>query len=33
MKGSGNIVVNNVGDTGESYFKTYENIKKEKGQS
>ena len=32
-KGSGKRVVNNVRDAGESYYKTYENIKKEKGQS
>ena len=32
-KGSGNRVVKNVRDAGESYYKTYENIKKEKGQS
>ena len=30
-KESGNIVVNNVRDAGESYYKTYANIKKEKG--
>ena len=32
-KGSGNRVVNSMKDAGESYYKTYENIKKEKGQS
>ena len=32
-KESGNRVVNNVRDAGESYYKTYTNIKKEKGQS
>ena len=32
-KGSENKVVNNVRDAGESYYMTYENIKKEKGQS
>ena len=32
-KESGNRVVNNMRDAGESYYKTYENIKKEKGQS
>ena len=32
-KGSGNRAVNNVRDAGESYYKAYENIKKEKGQS
>ena len=32
-KGSGNRVVHNVRDAGESYYKSYENIKKEKGQS
>ena len=32
-KGSENRIVNNVRDAGESYYKTYENIKKEKGQS
>ena len=32
-KGSGNRVLNNVRDVGESYYKSYENIKKEKGQS
>ena len=32
-KGSKNRVVNNMRDAGESYYKTYENIKKEKGQS
>ena len=33
IKGSENRIVNNVRDAGESYYKTYENIKKEKGQS
>ena len=32
-KGSGNRVVNNVRNAGESYYKTYKNIKKEQGQS
>ena len=32
-KGSENRIVNNVRDAGKSYYKTYENIKKEKGQS
>ena len=32
-KESVNRVVNNVRDAGESYYKTYTNIKKEKGQS
>lgn len=32
-KGSKNRVVSNMRDAGESYYKTYENIKKEKGQS
>ena len=32
-KGSENRVVKNMRDAGESYYKTYENIKKEKGQS
>ena len=32
-KGSENRVVRNVRDAGESYYKTYENIKKDKGQS
>ena len=32
-KGSENKVVNNMKDVGESYYKAYENIKKEKGQS
>ena len=32
-KGSKNRVVNNMRDAGESYYKTYENIKREKGQS
>ena len=32
-KGSGNRVVKNVINAGESYYKTYKNIKKEKGQS
>ena len=31
-KETGNRVVNNVRDAGESYYKTYEDIKKEKGQ-
>ena len=30
-KGSENRVVKNVRDAGESYYKTYANIKKEKG--
>ena len=29
-KGTGNKVVDNVRDAGESYYKTYENIKKGK---
>ena len=32
-KGSKNRVVSNMRDAGESYYKTYENIKREKGQS
>ena len=32
-KGSKIRVVSNMRDAGESYYKTYENIKKEKGQS
>ena len=32
-KETGNRVVNNVRDAGESYYKTYEDIKMEKGQS
>ena len=32
-KGSKNRVVNNMRDAGESYYKTYKNIKKEQGQS
>ena len=32
-KGSKNRVVNNMRDAGETYCKTYENIRKEKGQS
>ena len=32
-KGSKSKVVNNMRDAGESYYKTYESIKKEKGQS
>ena len=32
-KGSKNRVLSNMRDAGESYYKTYENIKKEKGQS
>ena len=31
-KGSENRVVNNMRDAGESYYETYEKIKKEKGQ-
>ena len=31
-KGSKNRVVSNMRDAGESYYKTYEKIKKEKGQ-
>ena len=31
-KGSKNRVVSNMRDAGESYYKTYENIKREKGQ-
>ena len=31
--GSDNRVANSMRDAGESYYKTYENIKKEKGQS
>ena len=32
-KASKNRVVSNMRDAGESYYKTYENIKREKGQS
>ena len=32
-KGSKNRVVSNMRDAGEAYYKTYENIKREKGQS
>ena len=32
-KGTGNKVVDNVRDAGESYYKTYENIKKGKERS
>ena len=32
-KETGNRVVNNVRDAGESYYKTYEEIKKKKRQS
>ena len=32
-KGTGNKVVDNVKDAGESYYKTYENIKKGKERS
>ena len=32
-KGSKNRVVSNMRDAGKSYYKTYENIKREKGQS
>ena len=32
-KGSKNRVVSNMRDAGESYYKTNENIKREKGQS
>ena len=32
-EGSENRVVNNMRDAGESYYETYENVKKEKGQS
>ena len=32
-RGSENKVVNNMRDAGKSYYKTHENIKKEKGQS
>ena len=32
-KGSKNRVVSNMRDAGESYYMTYENIKREKGQS
>ena len=31
-RGSENRIVNNMRDAGESYYETYENIKKEKGQ-
>ena len=32
-RGSKNRVMKNMKDAGESYYKTYENIKKERGQS
>ncbi len=32
-KETDNKVVDNIRDAGESYYETYENIKKEKGQS
>ena len=32
-RGSENKVVNNMRDAGKSYYKTYKNIKREKGQS